>query len=271
MHERFNDGFGARQRGFALILAILALLLLTFLGLTLATTTSTELQIATNYRWSQQAYYNAEAGLEVAKLVMLNATSTTFMAQLPAPRAWTPPAAPSPVPSPPAGTDQWSGPLRDYEGSACDTRSGMGYGWVLRSDPPAGGAGWQNVTNPFGAQSLNGAFTLWVRRELTTTTAGAYQEDTDDTRFIVTSEGTAPYEGSSYAPTAGVVAFASANRAVRVLQATLSKSVGKTACQDLRAQGGYSSTGAGFAKCANLTGDSLIRELGSAKTDTGAE
>jgi len=47
------------ERGFALILAILSLMLLTFLGLTLATTTSTELQIATNYRWSQQALYNA--------------------------------------------------------------------------------------------------------------------------------------------------------------------------------------------------------------------
>ena len=45
-------------------------MLLTFLGLTLATTTSTELQIATNYRWSQQALYNAEAGLEAAKLLL---------------------------------------------------------------------------------------------------------------------------------------------------------------------------------------------------------
>ena len=60
------------ERGFALILAILSLMLLTFLGLTLATTTSTELQIATNYRWSQQALYNAEAGLEAARIVLSN-------------------------------------------------------------------------------------------------------------------------------------------------------------------------------------------------------
>ena len=60
----------SRQAGFALILAILSLMLLTFLGLTLAATTSTELQIATNYRWSQQALYNAEAGLEAAKLLL---------------------------------------------------------------------------------------------------------------------------------------------------------------------------------------------------------
>ena len=45
-------------------------LVLTFLGLTLAATTSTELQIATNYRWGQQATYNAEAGIEVAKIYL---------------------------------------------------------------------------------------------------------------------------------------------------------------------------------------------------------
>ena len=56
-----------QEQGFALILAILSLMLLTFLGLTLATTTSTELRIATNYRWNTQALYNAEAGIEAGK------------------------------------------------------------------------------------------------------------------------------------------------------------------------------------------------------------
>ena len=71
MYAREDRGPRAhRQAGFALILAILSLMLLTFLGLTLAATTSTELQIATNYRWSQQALYNAEAGLEAAKLLL---------------------------------------------------------------------------------------------------------------------------------------------------------------------------------------------------------
>ncbi len=51
------------EQGFALVLAILALLLLTFLGLTLAVNTTTELQIATNFKWSQQALFNAEAGV----------------------------------------------------------------------------------------------------------------------------------------------------------------------------------------------------------------
>ena len=73
MHVQNDDrprGAGGGESGFALVLAILSLMLLTFLGLTLATTTSTELQIATNYRWSQQAHYNAEAGLEAAKLLL---------------------------------------------------------------------------------------------------------------------------------------------------------------------------------------------------------
>ena len=61
-----------REAGFALILAILALMLMTFLGLTLATSTSTELQIATNYRYSQQALYNAYAGVDVGKVVLRN-------------------------------------------------------------------------------------------------------------------------------------------------------------------------------------------------------
>ena len=65
----------AREAGMALVLAIMALMLLTFLGLTLAATTSTELQIATNYRWSEQARYNAEAGVEAGKVILIPALS----------------------------------------------------------------------------------------------------------------------------------------------------------------------------------------------------
>ena len=78
------------EGGFALILAILALMLLTFLGLTLATSTSTELRIATNYRWNTQALYNAEAGIEAGKRALQN---LSWLQILPAKRAdWTPPA-----------------------------------------------------------------------------------------------------------------------------------------------------------------------------------
>src|SRR5260221_9081086 len=128
------------ESGFALILAIFALMLLTFLGLTLATTTSTELQIATNYRWSQQALYNAQAGLEASKLLLSNVakTGSNWGALVPAARVapWTAPitnqnlgapvAAPSAVVVNPAG--------RDYERNNCTPgdRTGIGYGVVLR-------------------------------------------------------------------------------------------------------------------------------------------
>jgi type II secretory pathway component PulK len=55
------------ESGFALILALLALALLTTMGLALANSSSVELQIATNQRWAESARYNAEAGLEYAK------------------------------------------------------------------------------------------------------------------------------------------------------------------------------------------------------------
>jgi len=76
-------------------------MLLTFLGLTLATTTSTELQIATNYRWSQQALYNAEAGLEAARIVLSGIADPTtgWATRLPAARPGTWPQGP---PLPPA-------------------------------------------------------------------------------------------------------------------------------------------------------------------------
>ena len=77
--SRRRDG----QSGFALILAIMCLLLLTFLGLTLAASTTTELQIATNYRWSEQAFYNAEAGLEVAKAYLKVLNVNTLVPDVP--------------------------------------------------------------------------------------------------------------------------------------------------------------------------------------------
>jgi hypothetical protein len=75
-------------------------MLLTFLGLTMAATTSTELQIATNYRWSQQALYNAEAGLEAARVVLANVSTASngWLGVLPTKRTteWAAGAAPAP-------------------------------------------------------------------------------------------------------------------------------------------------------------------------------
>ena len=170
------------ERGMALILAILALMLLTFMGMTLATMTSTELQIATNYRWSQQALYNAEAGLEYGKAILRNANWSLI---LPAPRegggvgctnasnatfkCWRPLTIVNPTPpiEPPpyARPDPHGNPTRNFENSNCDKYGGgMGYGVVL-DDGGGNPAPYQNVTTAgAGIAALNGSFTLWVRR-----------------------------------------------------------------------------------------------------------
>ena len=134
-----------------------SLMLLTFLGLTLATTTSTELQIATNYRWSQQALYNAEAGLEAARIVLSNVAdiATQWTAQLPAARRgpWAPGRRRLRSSRSRAGTST---------ASDCDTRGGMGYGRVAgRREPSA-----TRTSDASTGQTLNGAFTIWIRRPL---------------------------------------------------------------------------------------------------------
>src|SRR5262245_6697418 len=124
-----------KESGFALIMAILALMLLTFLGLTLAVTSSTELQIATNYRWSQQALYNAEAGMQAARVILSNAADplTGLRPVLPTVRApgWTPGAA-VPLAGPNGGG--FPAGARDLyqQGCPADLNRGMtGYGLVL--------------------------------------------------------------------------------------------------------------------------------------------
>ena len=177
------------ERGFALVLAILSLMLLTFLGLTMATTTSTELQIATNYRWSQQALYNAEAGLEAARVVLSRTADVTTQwspscrRAARSPATWLPGAAPPPV-EPVVG--------RDFYRSDCDQRGGVGYGLVLTE----GATRYENQS-VFDGHSLNGAFTLWIRRGLVVDNAGQYSDDaTRQDALIVVAEGVAPYTGA---------------------------------------------------------------------------
>jgi Tfp pilus assembly protein PilX len=229
------------EQGFALILAILSLMLLTFLGLTLATTTSTELQIATNYRWAQQAQYNAEAGLEAARVVLANSADKNlqWLNQLPTVRAatWNPGAAVLP-----AGAA--SG--RDYENAACDTRGGVGYGKVIVD---TGTVRYENVST-YSGESVNGAFTLWIRRPLKVTQGGQFTDETANDRLIIVSEGVAPYTGTADAFTRG-------RQAVRVLETRFAlalTSVGNP-CGLGKQQGqeGGSPMGENFNPCAPVT------------------
>ncbi len=240
-----NDRRQERQteeRGFALILAILSLMLLTFLGLTLATTTSTELQIATNYRWSQQALYNAEAGLEAARIVLSNEadTATQWTALLPTerPGTWLQGAAPLPL-------DATVG--RDFYKSACDDRAGVGYGKVLADAVTR----YENVGvfPTLLGEALNGAFTIWVRRGVSVTNAGLYSDDTREDTLVIVAEGIAPYMGPGDA-------FTRARQATRVLETrfTLSLAGKGDPCGIGKQQGqeGGSPMGENYNPCADI-------------------
>jgi len=238
-----EDRVRAGERGFALVLAILALMLLTFLGLTLATTTSTELQIATNYRWSQQALYNAEAGLEAARIVLSNVAdrATGWQTQLPAARgsavaAWAPGSAPFPAETPVG---------RDFYRSDCDLRAGIGYGRVVDDAVIR----YENV-NTFAGQTLNGAFTIWIRRALAVTNEGTYFDDSRSNTLVVVAEGVAPYTGPADA-------FTRARQAVRVLETGFSLDFGTEGepcgLGKMQGQEGGSPMGENFNPCANIT------------------
>jgi Tfp pilus assembly protein PilX len=242
MQDRVVDRRPGEQ-GFALVLAILSLMLLTFLGLTLATTTSTELQIATNYRWSQQALYNAEAGIEAARVILARAasvnTTTKWAPILPARRmsggvaaTWAEGAAPA----------VGGGTGRDFYRSSCDTRGGVGYGLVLNAD----GQRWENVSS-FESFSLNGAFTLWIRRDLSVGNDGKYQDSDRDDMLIIVAEGVAPYQGAA-------TSFTQARQATRVLETRLNVLLALVGhpCESLSGQEGMGPSGDNYNPCAPL-------------------
>lgn len=239
---------GARgQRGFALLLAIMALMVLTFLGLTLAVTTSTELQIATNYRWGQQAYYNAEAGIEAGK-ALLRTIDWNAVLWPPRAPAWMPPAGTAPTMS--GRPDAWGNATRNYEMGACDNRGAhAGYGVVL--DDGSAEAPYQFKTTVFG-QQLNGAFTLWVRRQLISDPNG-YIDSTANDVLVLTSEGVAPFDGGS----ANTV-FGQTNRAVRVLEFVIGRQPNNQGlCGTRGGQAGGGPDGAGFSGCDPITSEGV--------------
>src|ERR1700730_5885344 len=71
------------ERGVALILALIALLILTSIGLSMMFMADTETSINSNYRDAQTAYYAAKAGLEEARDRMRSDAGATISASLP--------------------------------------------------------------------------------------------------------------------------------------------------------------------------------------------
>jgi hypothetical protein len=265
-----GEGRGRRDRkqaGFALILAILSLMLLTFLGLTLAATTSTELQIATNYRWSQQALYNAEAGLEAAKLLLAQVAFVdgSFVNILPTPRTapWSygitgaPGGPPAPVPAARAG-------LRDYERMGCADRAGVGFGRVITAPAGTPQPGNFQDTTSYMQQALNGAFTIWVRRPLIENNDGMLHDDEDNSHVVVTAEGIAPYAAQNNA-------FAQTNQARRTLELALNLLMNQgNRCQGLAGQEGLGASGENFDPCSPLTGQGVGAAFGGTVTERTA-
>lgn len=245
------------EQGIALVLALLSLMLLTFLGLTLATSTSTELQIANNYRWSQQAFYNAEAALEVGKKVLATADWNSIL-YVPRTTAWDPSVAPL------VSADGTNSPAnRNYENWSCDWRShGAGFGRLLND----GSIVYSDRTTAYG-QRINGAFTLWVRRPVVGQNDGTYLDAGNADTVILTAEGVAPYSDASGQATV----VGQQNRAVRTMEMIVSRSLTNTTCGTLSGQVGGGPEGAGFGGCVPINTTSIQSALGMSTANPLAE
>jgi hypothetical protein len=274
-----KSSFSRGESGFALILALLALLLLTFLGLTLAVTTSTELQIATNYRWSEQARYAAEAGVEVAKVRLRGVTN--WVSILPPARttSWVGNATPG---APPAPRVVGGVTLRDYENANCDLKgNGVGNGLVLST-----GSEPQQYVSTFNTLQLTGAFTVWVRRPLWIMPTGQFSDwgqeiigpphfDASDDNLIMVVEGVAPFTGAgAYAATGSTGAMVARSKAVYTIEMPFSHAASADlgTCQTSRTgQTGHGSQNSGFGGCESLRPDALASaRMGSTSTGSGA-
>lgn len=260
----------SRESGFALILALLALVLLTSMGLALSNSTSVELQISSNQRWSESARYNAEAGIEYGKSILM--AQASWDAILPTARtvadwattAWTGAAAATTAPLTYAtGAPILTRATRNFESWKCDQRGyGMGYG-VVYDDGGAGGA--EEYRSQVGGATLNGAFTLWVRRPVEWNggngTGNLLQDYPNNDVIVLVSEGVAPYTLGANQPG---FAFTATNRAVYTIETLLVRAgnviLDQSACSSRQGQAGGSSSGGNTSGCVSLTTGRQITE-----------
>lgn len=250
------------QQGFALILSLLALVLLTTMGLALSNSTGVELQISTNQRWSEAARYNAEAGIEYGRSILM--AMPTWAAILPPARtlpSWGESQWNGPGEAAATGTSPWGRATRDFENWKCDEKGyGMGYGVVLDD---GGAAGPEEYRSQIGGATLNGSFTLWVRRAVAwgdgpdgdteLGDADVLQDYGEDDVLILVSEGTAPYSGAT-----NLTAFAATNRAVYTIETLLARTgstvLDQSQCGSRQGQAGGSASGNNVGGCVAITG-----------------
>ena len=205
------------EEGSAFVISVLILFVLSVLGMALMLTTTTEKDIAINYRWGEQAFFNADAALEYGKNVLGSylLRDGSFRAVLPPARDDVTVAnasEPWGAARPDTGSCDPSSPgCRDYQyfvdhcppgGAGPCVRVYIGK-VLVRPDGTAaqydfrlpGGAVAGDVDGD-GTADLEGTVTLWARRPVVGTrdygsTAGGTLKALHD-RVILTAEGTAP-------------------------------------------------------------------------------
>jgi len=267
----------SHQRGFALILSLLALVLLTTMGLALSNSTGVELQISTNQRWSESAKYNSEAGIEYGRSILMAMPS--WAAILPDERTvpdWGAQQWNGPGEANPTGNSPWGRATRDFENWKCDEKGyGIGYGVVV-DDGGAGGP--EEYRSQIGGATLNGSFTLWVRRPVAWTDADSNGELGDgnvlqdypaDDVLILVSEGVAPYTGLA----ANTSAFGATNRAVYTIETLLARTgttiTDQSECNSRQGQAGGSASGGNSSGCVAITQARQVREAATGGTAGG--
>ena len=207
----------SRDEGSAFVISILILFVLTVLGMALMLTTTTEADIAVNYRWGEQAFFNADAALEYGKNVLgahlLN--NDDFERLLPPARTnVTVPNSGAPWDATsfdPDACDPTSPGCRDYQyyvdrcqpgGAGPCVRIYIGRvltrpdGSLAQNDFRQPGASVSGDLNGDGTADLEGSITIWARRPIVgnhdygapTPLDMAERHD----RVILTAEGTAP-------------------------------------------------------------------------------
>ena len=140
----------------------------------------------------------------------------------------------------------------------CADRAGVGLGRVLRSPVGSQQPGDYQDISTYMASTLNGAFTVWVRRELVVSPQGKFTDSTDNTTLVVTAEGIAPYQTQTDN-------FARSNQARRTLELGLALLVNQgNRCQGLAGQEGLGPSGDNFDPCSPLTGSGVGGAFGNA-------
>lgn len=199
------------DEGSAFVISILVLFVLSVLGLALMLTTTTEKEIAINYRWGEQAFFNADAALEYGKNLLASQVlvNNDFRGILPPARADVTVAdetAPRSAGHPDgAACDPTVGGCRDYQyfidqcpapGVGPCNRVFIGRVLPRQDGTPAmydfrAPAGVVGDLDGDGTRDIDGSFTLWIRRPVVGTRDYGSLPNEED-RVILTAEGTAP-------------------------------------------------------------------------------